>query len=1086
MEDKARGTTDKMNEIKTSRRDFIKTSALLGGSALFADRIRWAHDLIARAEAGELLPGEEYELAKAENILYTVCLQCNTGCGIKAKVLGGVAVKIDGNPLSPWTLSPHLPYNTSPFDAATVDGALCPKGQSGLQTVYDPYRIRKVLKRAGKRGENKWETIPFDQAMDEIVNGGYLFRNVKGEENRYVAGLKDIWAIRDPDVANKMGKAVSEILHEKDKEKKKELVEKFKTDFKDHLDKMIDPDHPDLGPLNNQLVFMWGRLKDGRGDLIKRFTLDSFGSVNAHGHTTVCQGSLYFTGKAMSAQWDFDEKEKKVKWTKDKKFYWQGELEHAEFVIFVGASPFEGNYGPPFRVPRITDGLISGRLKYAVIDPRLSKTASKAWKWVPAKPGTEGALALGMMRLILESGRFDSKFLSNANKAAAKDDKEPTWTNAAWLVKIEDGKPSAFLRGPEIGFPKLERTKKVKDEEIKYEYETFVVLKDGKPVAFDPYDEESAVEGDLFVDGEVNGVKVKSALQILYEEASQKTVEEWAEVCGINPKDIYELAYEFTNHGKRAVADVHRGSSQHTNGFYNNLAWFTLNLLIGNYDHQGGFIQASTYNPSGEKEEQPFNIKKLHPQKLAPFGTSIIRHGMKYEDSTLFSGYPAKRPWFPLSSDVYQEVIPSIGDAYPYPIKALILYMGSPIYSLPGNEPMIRVLSDTEKVPLFVQIDITVGETSLFADYIIPDTTYLERWEFHGSHPSIPYKVQPVRQPVIPPIPETAKVYGEETPISLEAFVLGAAERLGLPGFGPNGFGEGKPFTHPDHLYLKMVANVAAEGKPVPDADDKEVELFLKSRRHLPKAVFDAERWEKACGSENFKKVIYVLNRGGRFQNYEDAWDGDLVKNKYGTLVNMYLEKVAKTKNSMTGKAFKGIATYIPAPTDALGNLIDDEKEGYEFNLITYRTIQHTKSRTASNYWLLSIQPENHVLINKKDAKRLGLADGEEVKIVSKTNPDGVWDLGEFGKKPMVGKLKAVEGIRPGVLAFSLGFGHYAYGASDATIDGKIVKRDERRARGIHANATLRLDPVLGNTPLEDLTGGSVSFYDTRVKIVRV
>lgn len=1075
-----------MNEIKASRRDFIKTSALLGGSVLFADRIRWAHDLIERAEAGELLTGEEYELAKAENILYTVCLQCNTGCGIKTKVLGGVAVKIDGNPLSPWTLAPHLPYNTSPFDSATVDGALCPKGQSGLQTVYDPYRIRKVLKRAGKRGENKWKTIPFDQAMDEIVNGGYLFRDVPGEENRYVAGLKDIWALRDPDVAKKIGKAVSEILHEKDKEKKRELVEKFKTDFKDHLDKMIDPDHPDLGPVNNQLVFMWGRLKDGRGDLIKRFTFDSFGSVNAHGHTTVCQGSLYFTGKAMSAQWDFDEKDKKVKWTKDKKFYWQGELEHAEFVIFVGASPFEGNYGPPLRVPRITEGLTSGRLKYAVIDPRLSKTASKAWKWIPAKPGTEGAFALGMIRLIIESGRFDSKFLSNANKAAAKEDKEPTWTNATWLVKIEDGNPAAFLRGHEVGFPKLERTKKIKDEEIKYEYETFVVLKDGKPVAFDPYDEENAVEGELFVDAEVNGIKVKSPLQLLYEEAAQKTLEEWAEVCGVNPKDISELAYEFTNHGKRAVADVHRGPSQHTNGFYNNLAWFTLNLLIGNYDHKGGFIQASTYKPSGEKEEQPFNLKKLHPGKLASFGTSIIRHGMKYEDSTLFSGYPAKRPWFPLSSDVYQEIIPSIGDAYPYPIKALILYMGSPIYALPGNEPMINVLSDTEKVPLFVQIDITVGETSLFADYIIPDTTYLERWEFHGSHPSVPYKVQPVRQPVIPPIPEMVMVYGEETPISLEAFILGVAERLGLSGFGPNGFGDGKPFTHPDHLYLKMVANVAAEGKPVSDADEKEVELFLNSRRHLPKAVFDAERWEKACGSENLKKVIYVLNRGGRFQNYEDAWDGDLVKNKYGTLVNMYLEKVAKTKNSMTGKSFKGIATYIPAPADALGNPIDDESEGYEFNLITYRTIQHTKSRTASNYWLLSIQPENHVLINKKDAKRLGLADGEEVKIVSKTNPDGVWHLGEFGTKPMVGKLKAIEGIRPGVVAFSLGFGHYAYGANDIIIDGKKIKRDERRGRGIHANAVLRLDPVLGNTPLEDLTGGSVSFYDTRVKIVRV
>ncbi len=411
--------------------------------------------------------------------------------------------------------------------------------------------------------------------------------------------------------------------------------------------------------------------------------------------------------------------------------------------------------------------------------------------------------------------------------------------------------------------------------------------------------------------------------------------------------------------------------------------------------------------------------------------------------------------------------------------------MGTPVYSLPGSEPLIEILSDPNKLPLFIAIDITVGETSVFADYIFPDTTYLERWEFHGSHPSIPYKVQPIRQPVIPPIPEMVKVYGEEMPISLEAFILGVAEKLGLTGFGSDGFGEGKPFTHLDHLYLKMVANVAMEGKPVPDADEKEVKLFMESRRHLPKGVFDPERWEKSVGSENFKKVIYVLNRGGRFQNYEDAWDGEQVKSKYGTLVNMYLEKVAKTKNSMTGKSFPGIATYIPAPADVLGNLVEDEGEGFDLSLITYRVIQHTKSRTVSNYWLLSIQPENSILINKRDADRLGFKDGDIVKIVSRTNSDGTLNIGNGEEKPMAGKLKIVQGIRPGVVAFSLGFGHFAYGAKDIVIDGKVVKRDRRREKGIHANAVMRLDPVLKNTPLEDLTGGSVSFYDTRVKLVK-
>jgi tetrathionate reductase subunit A len=261
-------------------------------------------------------------------------------------LLEGLAAKIDGNPYSPWTLWPHVPYTTPIAEMATTEGALCPKGQSGLQTAYDPYRIVSVLKRkpGTRRGEGQWITIPFDQAVDEIVNGGDLF----GEG--HVDGLKDVYALRDADLAKKMDAAIKKIWDEKDAAKKQALVAEFKTTFADHLDLLIDPDHPDLGPKNNQFAFAWGRMKNGRVDLVQRFVKDGFGSINANGHTTVCQGSLYFTGKAMSEQFIDG------KWTGGQKFYWQADLANSEFVIFVGASPFEGNYGPPWRSNKITEG----------------------------------------------------------------------------------------------------------------------------------------------------------------------------------------------------------------------------------------------------------------------------------------------------------------------------------------------------------------------------------------------------------------------------------------------------------------------------------------------------------------------------------------------------------------------------------------------------------------------------------------------------------------------------------------------------------------------------------------------------------
>lgn len=172
----------------SGRRTFFKSAALLGGSAVLLSQLDWAQNFFAKAEAGTLAPGDEYELARAENILRTVCLQCNTGCGIKVKVLNGVAVKIDGNPYSPWTLVPSLPYKTPLAETTKIDGALCPKGQAGIQTLYDPYRIVKVLKRAGKRGENKWMSIPFDQAIAEIVDGGKIFNMFRGKRTNMLKG----------------------------------------------------------------------------------------------------------------------------------------------------------------------------------------------------------------------------------------------------------------------------------------------------------------------------------------------------------------------------------------------------------------------------------------------------------------------------------------------------------------------------------------------------------------------------------------------------------------------------------------------------------------------------------------------------------------------------------------------------------------------------------------------------------------------------------------------------------------------------------------------------------------------------------
>jgi anaerobic selenocysteine-containing dehydrogenase len=1041
---------------------------MAGGALLGAGLVTSQASAARTPDAAVLNSGRAdapYELGRPENALYTACLQCNTGCGIKCKIQDGIVSKIDGNPYNPWTMLPHLDYATPVEAAAAVDGSICPKGQSGLQSAYDPYRLRKVLKRAGQRGDNQWVSIPFDQAIREICDGGKLFANVPGEENRHVEGIRSLVALTDAKVAAEMDKDIKAIWSEKDKAKKEELVAAFKSKHAAHLDKLIDPDHPDLGPRNNQIVLNWGRLKAGRGDFYKRFAA-ALGSTNAHGHTTVCQGSLYFTCKAISEQYDIST----GKFSGGQKFYWQADVENSRFILFVGANLFEANYGPPNRTVRLTTNLVNKYTTIAVADPRFSKLASKAWKWLPLKPGTDIPLAMAMIRWFFENDAYNARFLANANKAAARANGETSWSNATWLVRMKDGKPGKLLRAKDVGLA---------------EQEELVAMVGGAPAKVDPNSVNAPVVGDLFVDATLPGdIAVKSGLQILKESAMQHTIEAWCALADCPVKDVVAVARELARWGNAAAVDIHRGPAQHTNGFYAVLAWMSLNMLLGNFDHKGGLIAPATYDTMGKGEK--FDLKK-HPGAIKPFGISSIRHDVDYEKTTLFAGYPARRNWYPLASDMYQEVIPSIGDQYPYPVKVLFQYMAAPTYALPAGHTNIDILRDIEKLPLFISNDILIGTTSMYADYIFPDLSFLERWEFQGTHPNIPQKVQPVRQPVMAPIPEACEVFGQTMPLSFEAMMLGVAEYLRLPGFGDNALGEGLHFKHFDDYYLRMVANLAFGEKPdgsqsVPDADEGEMRHFLQARRHLPSSVFDADRWRAIVGKELWPKVVYVLNRGGRFQDHDKTYTGGMVANAYAALLNLYQEKTAGTIHAGTGKSYPGYATDVRI-ADFTGQEPEKLREGHALCMITHRTISQCKSRTITNAWLTPLMPENAILINPLDAIRQGLRNGQTVKVVSATNPMGKWPLTARRDKDMVGKLMYTQTLRPGVVSFALGFGHWATGAEDVTIDGHVIKGEARRAKGIHANAAMWTDPHVKNTCMFDPIGGSVSFYDTHVRL---
>lgn len=233
-------------------------------------------------------------------------------------------------------------------------------------------------------------------------------------------------------------------------------------------------------------------------------------------------------------------------------------------------------------------------------------------------------------------------------------------------------------------------------------------------------------------------------------------------------------------------------------------------------------------------------------------------------------------------------------------------------------------------------------------------------------------------------------------------------------------------------------------------------------------------------------RLALLLTGDGLFPGFYDEPFVVPTGSKFGKLINMYQEKTAGVKYAGTGKSMPGYATFVEPATSYEGQPLADEQEGYDLHLITYREISQTKSRTPGNYWLRALLPENFVLMNAQDAAGRGLADGDSVRISSPTNPDGIWDFGNGNTHPIVGKVKTTQGMRPGVIGFSLGFGHWAYGAMDIQIDNVTIAGDSRRVTGIHANAAMRTDPLITNTCLTDVVGGSAVFYDSKVRVEKV
>ncbi len=207
-----------------------------------------------------------------------------------------------------------------------------------------------------------------------------------------------------------------------------------------------------------------------------------------------------------------------------------------------------------------------------------------------------------------------------------------------------------------------------------------------------------------------------------------------ATLTGVPEETIKRLAREFAGMSP-ALAVAGEAVGQQSNGLASQMAIHSLNALVGSIDLPGGVVMQ-------------------RPPPLTPwppvFMDDIAAQGLAQPRLDRPKGYP-------LATSAPHRMPEAILAGDPYPLEALLLYRANPLHDAPESEAWREALA---KVPFIVSFDPFIEETSAYADYILPDHTFLERWIAAPLAPSLGYPVLAVGQPAVEPLYDT-RAFGD-------------------------------------------------------------------------------------------------------------------------------------------------------------------------------------------------------------------------------------------------------------------------------------------------------------------------------------
>lgn len=742
-----------------------------------------------------------------------------------------------------------------------------------------------------------------------------------------------------------------------------------------------------------KLAFFTGR---DQSQSLTGWWAKQFGTPNYAAHGGFCSvnmaaGGLYSIGGSF---WEFGEPD------------W----DHTRLFLMFGVA--EDHDSNPIKIGL---GKLKERgAKVISFNPARTGYAAISDEWVGIRPGTDGLLVLALVHELLRAGKVDLDYLLQ-------------FTNASWLVQQAPGTEDDGL---------------------------FLRNADGQPLIWDSNSntavpqKQTGAKAALSGTYSVDGTPVVPVFQLIADRYTDDAYapDAVAERCGVSAETIKRLAAEIAdaafnhpvtlpiawtdtdgNHhetmvGRPVSMHAMRGISAHSNGFQTCRSLHLLQMLIGAVDTPGSFRYKPPYPKPAPPGPRPAGQTSAPGTPLdgMPLGFPTGPDDLLLEDDGTPRRIDKAFTWEnPMSAHgAMHRVIANAAEGDPYPIDTLFMFMANMAWNSSMDvQGTIDALTATNpetgdyRIPHIIYSDAYASETIAYADLILPDTTYLERWDcislLDRPISDAEGAGDAIRQPIVEPDRDVR-------PFQTVLLDLGA--RLGLPGF-VNEDGSAKfPGGYPDYIVNHErgpgVGPLAGWRGETGDSQGKGSVNTDQLERYIENGCF--WRGDMPVEARYFKMAN---------QAYLDWAVGmGFLGSADPIIMQLYSEPVQKFRNAARGlgknqppehlrerveQACDPLPSWYPTFEDSA-----TDPEDFPLHALTQRPMHHYHSWGSQNAWLRQITAQNRLFVHHDTAAKYGIADDDwvwvesrhgrvkgQVKLVDGVNPDTVWTWNAIGKR---------------------------------------------------------------------------------------